>query len=369
MDYEDAILSSNSPSFGSQDSGFDSVLDLNDSISSNTSSPIQNLIFKTPTKYSHLSSITPIKLNRSSLKADLSGIYYSSIHQQSPQQRQQQYSAFISEYDTQTSCLLRSPIIQQSPCSPSYCITPRRTSQLTQVTQKIKCKPFISIKQKSTQEFNDTKKQTSSKNVQEFLQNLFKNHYLSSDSLIGFKMGIEHVDILSELVKRSMLHVVDLILVKCKPKDYANFYAVNKSWKNLIGNNSRYNKARIKYLRNRNRYLNVTKENHDTNGGKQRLKQEKTNGCFTPVDTNRLITTFLMSKLELPLRKSPLKKSPLKRISSTTYSKHTISPIKFYPQTLPIENKISCLSLKNCNNKSPSKNICSKLNKKNLKRL
>jgi hypothetical protein len=373
MDYEDTILSSNSPSFGSQDSGFDSVLDLNDndSISSNTSSPLQNFLFKTPTKYSRMSNITPIKLNRSSLKADLNSIYYSSIknhQQQSPiSKTQHNYSAYISEYDTQTSCLLRSPIIQQSPCSPSYCVTPKRTSQLVHVTQKIKCKPFISLKKSQSQQTLDEKQ---SKNVQEFLQNIFNNHYLNANSQIGFKMGIEYVDILSELVQRSMHHIVDSILVKCKPKDYASFYAVSKSWKSIIGNDSRCNKVRLKYLKHRNRYLNVTKENkmlvskRASLNGKQRLQQE-TSGCFTPIDTNRLISTSFMTKLELPMRKSPIKKSPLKLLVNNT-SKHTISPIKFYAQSLPIEKKISCLSLLN---KSPSKNICSKINKKNLKRL
>ena len=226
------------------DSGFESLL--NDSSSYNNSpaakSPRSTFEQKSPLHSSPGSPLkpqtplilTPIKKQ----VADLNGIYYSCI--KSPLKSPQNYfntDTFIRERDTHTANLLRSPAFK-----PQFIdITP---------VKKIKCK-----------QFKEEQSIVTTPNEEEFLQLLFKNRHLASnpECIIGRCMGLDNCDILNELNKRSMNNVIDKIMNNLDASDYKNIYHVSKQWRDIIQQDKKRNRERIKYIRFKKKFIESAK--------------------------------------------------------------------------------------------------------------
>jgi len=98
---------------------------------------------------------------------------------------------------------------------------------------------------------------------EEFMEMLVANHHIPDypESLIGRNMGIEHVDILSELNKRSMNNIVEKVFSYLSTSDCVRVGCVSKEWRSLIKQDTKRNKERVKLIK-KQKYLHETsKEN------------------------------------------------------------------------------------------------------------
>jgi hypothetical protein len=94
----------------------------------------------------------------------------------------------------------------------------------------------------------------------EFIELLYRNHLPPNpECLIGRHMGLDHMDLVGELNRRSMYNVIDIILRKLRPNDYANMYRVSKTWKHIIQADKKVNRQRIKFLKYKKEYIEATK--------------------------------------------------------------------------------------------------------------
>lgn len=289
-------LSQISNDISSLDSGFESLLNLtndddddDDSFILNSPSKSPRLTFEqkspqhsspgTPLKQFQ-SFQTPIKLTPIKKQvADVNGIYYSCI--KSPLKSPQNYfntDQYIRERDTHTANLLRSPAFKTQ-----FIIeTP---------VKKIKCKDF---KQNEEDEVV-----IRTKTEEEFLQLLFKNNHLASnpECIIGRCMGLDNYDILSELNKRSMNNVLDVIMNNLNASDYLQINNVSKSWREIIQQDKKRNRARINYFKYKKNFYQSSKENISSPGFiKEKLNQNKRkhssiSSVFNELDINCLNNT------------------------------------------------------------------------------
>ena len=101
---------------------------------------------------------------------------------------------------------------------------------------------------------------------EEFMALLFKNHHLPADPecLIGRHMGLEHLDVVHELRKRSMHNLLDKIFGYVgaeSPRDLVRAASVNREWRRAVKSVSEHNKARDEFLRERKAVTEFQKEN------------------------------------------------------------------------------------------------------------
>ncbi|KAJ8013402.1 hypothetical protein DPEC_G00052890 [Dallia pectoralis] len=68
--------------------------------------------------------------------------------------------------------------------------------------------------------------------------------------LIGRKMGVGRVDILSELMKRNLRHVLVMVLNHLSPEDIYRVGQVSNSWNEIIAQNKTSSRKRRQYLKN-----------------------------------------------------------------------------------------------------------------------
>ena len=99
---------------------------------------------------------------------------------------------------------------------------------------------------------------------EEFMERLIRNKLMpdNPEFLIGRRMGVENVDILSELTERSMNNVLDLIFSHLRPTDLVKTACVSKQWRQLIKQNTKLNEQRIQHIKMRRKIYFNTKENH-----------------------------------------------------------------------------------------------------------
>jgi len=92
---------------------------------------------------------------------------------------------------------------------------------------------------------------------------LFKNRLVPNNPefLIGRHMGLDNIDILNELNKRSMYNVLDHIFSYLKPVDIVRVSGVNKDWRQIIKQSTKINLRRLAYIKNRKRIFETSKEN------------------------------------------------------------------------------------------------------------
>lgn len=201
---------------------------------------------RTPLKSPTHVMITPVKRP----VADVNGIYYSCI--KSPLKSPQNYfntDTYIRERDTLSANLLRSPAFKTATTTTSTFTLPETPKKI------IKCKQFVSSEQFYAKNVLTTPTE------EEFLQLLFKNRHLASnpECLIGRCMGLEHCDILNELQKRSMNNIIDIVLNNLNASDYKNMFNVSQSWRDIIRQDKKRNKERIKYIRFKKKFIESAK--------------------------------------------------------------------------------------------------------------
>jgi hypothetical protein len=281
------------------DSAYDSLL-LQSTINNSPSSlSITNNIFSHPT--------TPVKTTTTSFiyngnncsttpdfkqqyVADINGFYFSSIRQSSnsltttatpstcssytspfkssnsnsPIKYCSSVDTYVHKRDTFSTKLLRSPAFKLE-----------QLNQQQQQQNDSPSKPFIkSFNSRFQSNLNLAPPQplpvtptTTTPTEEEFMQMLIDNHHLpdNPEFLIGRHMGLEHVDILTELEKRSMNTIVEKIFSFLNVKECVKVGCVSKGWRSLIKQDPIRNKERVKFLKAKH-YFHITfKENVNSN--------------------------------------------------------------------------------------------------------
>ena len=178
---------------------------------------------------------------------------YLSSCSQSPSKYCPAADSYIHKRDTFNSKLLRSPAfkLEQSP-------TPAAHYQ----TERPCIKSFSSRFVANLPTFEAAKKTTPTE--EEFMALLIQNHHLpgNPEFLIGRGMGIEHVNMLAELSKRSMNNIVDQIFSHLSPGDLVRVGCVSREWRALMKENTKFNKERVRCIRQCRHAFETSKENH-----------------------------------------------------------------------------------------------------------
>lgn len=186
------------------------------------------------------------------------------------------YDSFIQKRDTISSKLLRSPAFKldspsrhhpyDSPVKPYIKSFSSRFQNLNLKPPE----PLAAAKPTPTQE--------------EFMQTLMRNHLIpeNPEFLIGSHMGLDHIDILSELNKRSMNGIVEKIFSYLSVTDCVRVGCVSSEWRSLIKQDRKRNKERVRLIKTKKYFFETFKENCagqriDMNRLEQKLLNAKLN--------------------------------------------------------------------------------------------
>lgn len=234
----------------------------------------------------------------------------------------------------------------------------------------------------------------------EFMQMLINNHHIpdNPEFLIGRGMGIDNVNILGELNKRSMSNVTEKIFSYMNVGDIVRVGCVSKEWRNIV-KSSKINKERVRFIKNKRHIYETTKENHIKQGvfqessNKRKINQlmasdkrdmfkssktlnsdnVSTGGVFSSLDVNRLNNTSQVYRnqckrvLESQFRDFSISDEAVFSLSPTKRSSIKRSPIKRQSPVKRLSPMKRQSPIKSANITTPL--ICSKKSKKNLKRL
>lgn len=111
-------------------------------------------------------------------------------------------------------------------------------------------------------------------------------------------MGVEQVDMISELRKRSMDTIVDKILANLDIGDLVRVSSVNREWRQAVRDNKRLNRERHAFVKHMRAEYHVHKEN-----------RRSSSTLFTPasgVSVSRLDSSFTAtSSLSMTVASSP----------------------------------------------------------------
>ena len=176
---------------------------------------------------------------------------------------------FIRERDTFKSKLLRSPAFKSPYNNNNSFGGERANEEVVPVVVKSFTSRLSALNKNIAQhEFTPplpppppAKQQTPTE--EEFMQLLLKNCHLPRhpDFLIGSRMGLEHVDMLGELNKRSMHMVIDQIFVHLNQVDLVKVACVSREWRAIVRQDTRRNKERARYLKQKREIYEMNKEN------------------------------------------------------------------------------------------------------------
>ena len=280
------------------DSGYESIF--HSSFSSDSSS--NSMIFSQPS--------TPVKASPSKFKftgnnsttsqdlkqqivADIDGLYFASIRSPCKSVSSASCSpkmsritdSFIHTKDNLASKLLRSPAfkIDYSLCSPS----PQRacfTSCETRPSIRSFSSRLLDSKMHSTKPTEIKPTPTE----QDFMQLLINNHHLPNNPefLIGRRMGLDYVDIISELNRRSMNNVLDQIFSYMSVGDVVRMGCVSRDWRTVVNEEPKRQRERVKFIKFKRKILQDTKENRPSESVMSLLDEYENNNIVT-IDTNK----------------------------------------------------------------------------------
>ena len=98
---------------------------------------------------------------------------------------------------------------------------------------------------------------------QDILQLLINNHHLPNNPefLIGRQMGLDNIDIISELKQRSMNNVLDKIFSFMNVGDVICMGCVSRQWREVVNENSKSYQERTKFVQFMNSMLKSFDEN------------------------------------------------------------------------------------------------------------
>jgi hypothetical protein len=98
---------------------------------------------------------------------------------------------------------------------------------------------------------------------------LVRHHHVPTNPefLIGRHMGVEQVDILSELNSRSMTNVTDQIMRYMSVNDHVRMAGVSTQWRNIVKQNNRVNRDRVKFIKSKKAAYVHRKENRPSEEG------------------------------------------------------------------------------------------------------
>lgn len=299
---------------------------------------------------------------------------------QSPSKYCPTTDSYIHKRDTFNSKLLRSPAfkLEQSP-----------TPALHFQTERPSIKSFSSRFVANLPTFSEPvvpKKTTPTE--EEFMALLIQNHHLpgNPEFLIGRGMGIEHVNMLTELNKRSMNNIVDQIFSHLSPGDLVRVGCVSREWRSLMKENAKFNKERVRCIKQCRHAFETSKENHgrvlgvnvkydEVNSFYQKSVQErrqafkKSADYAGAVECSMEVESSIFASLDqnrLNNQRRPLLERQFQQISITEDTIFRLSPQKRSP--LKRQSPLKRCVLEKSTSLTTSL-ICSKKSKKNLKRL
>lgn len=112
---------------------------------------------------------------------------------------------------------------------------------------------------------------------EEFVQRLIQDKLLPSNprNLIGYNMGIEQLDILSELSERSMPNIVDQILGYMTERELVTIGSVCTSWRGVIKREPKWNQKHSRFVKMKKEEYTVCKENVDISTRQKDAWREK----------------------------------------------------------------------------------------------
>ena len=154
---------------------------------------------------------------------------------------------FINQRDTFNSKLLRSPAFKLNSAHPYQPAKPAIRS----FSSRLESNAGLLARATPTEE--------------EFMELLFKNKHLPNNPefLIGRNMGVDFVDVVGELSKRSMNNVLDNVFKYLGKEDLVRAASVNKQWRACLKQNRKFNKKRVEFIKYKKNIYETTKENRD----------------------------------------------------------------------------------------------------------
>jgi hypothetical protein len=173
---------------------------------------------------------------------------------------------FIQERDNVNRKLLRSPAFKIK-CNFSFMTSPSFKEEHDSTHQRPVIKSFQSRFQSSMSPptaipFKNSK---TTPTEAEFMQILIDNHHIPANPqfLIGRNMGLDYIDILDELKKRSMFNVLDIIFkhLDDDPADLVRIGCVSKDWRNIVCNDNSRNNKRLQFIKQKRKKYEFDKEN------------------------------------------------------------------------------------------------------------
>jgi hypothetical protein len=253
---------------------------------------------------SNNSAVTP-DLKKSYI-ADVNSIYLASIKANSSnnqQQQQQQHDSFYSPvkssftFNYSASSSSNSPVLQQtrsparfdtfikqrdnfnskllkSPAAFSPRFSPYASNNSNHCPGTIRSfSSRLNTQSSSTSAVNITKPTPTE---EEFMQMLIADQHLPSnpDSLIGRHMGLEKLDIVNELWKRSMNNVLELVFANMDTDDLVRVGCVSRDWRAILKENGPLYRKRRDYIRKRKALCENFKENR--RGGSSSISHQET---------------------------------------------------------------------------------------------
>lgn len=271
--YDSFLFHNNSPSnslFSNNQSDYNTDTNSsNGSLFSQPNTPVKSFIFN-----GNNTTTTPDF--KQQYVADINGFYFASIRQSSTAANiatpstcssytspfksvtnsPLKYSSdsFVHKRDTFSTKLLRSPAFKLEQNFNSY-------------AEQSPAKPFI--KSFSSRFTNLNLKppepvQKTTPTEEEFMELLVANHHIpdNPEFLIGRHMGLEQVDILSELNKKNMSTIIENIFSNLSVSDCVRVGCVSREWRSLIKQDHKRNKERVRLIKQKRLFFETFKENN-----------------------------------------------------------------------------------------------------------
>lgn len=168
-----------------------------------------------------------------------------------------EYESYINQRDNFNSKLLKSPAFKLNPT-----VTNRATPAVVIKSFSTRLQLNLSPPAPEPQKEKELERRVTP-TEEEFLQMLIRNRHIPAnpDSLIGRHMGVEKLNIVGELWKRSMNNVLDAIFGYLDVRDLVRVGCVSNEWRAVLKENKKLYKQRTEFIRQRRIQCETFKEN------------------------------------------------------------------------------------------------------------
>jgi hypothetical protein len=112
---------------------------------------------------------------------------------------------------------------------------------------------------------------------EEFINILIKNNHVPANPefLIGRHVGLDSLDILAEMNKRSMYNLLESVLAHLTPGELVRAGSVSTEWRGIVRQDRRAARRRVEFLKARRHAFERSKENRSEMHGQAELKAKQ----------------------------------------------------------------------------------------------